>query len=112
MDLDALRFANFTTLDDAVSDWDLLVRHLVDLKKQAEDGLHKAANTADWAGMNAQVTKEFVGKTAGEFADAHTQAGTIHKILSDTRDELRQYKKAGGRHQPRAPEEPDRHQHR
>ncbi|MER5550985.1 hypothetical protein ABT001_04740 [Streptomyces sp. NPDC002793] len=93
MDLDALRFANFTTLNDAVSDWNLLVRHLVELKRQAEDGLHKAANTADWAGLNAQVTKEFVGKTAGEFGDAHTQANTIHKILSDTRDELRQYKK-------------------
>ncbi|MEV4880454.1 hypothetical protein [Streptomyces cyaneofuscatus] len=93
MDLDALRFANFATLDEAVSDWGLLVRHLVDLKKQAQDGLRKAANTADWAGMNAHVTKEFVGKTAGEFADAHTQADTIHKILSDTRDELRQYKK-------------------
>lgn len=93
MDLDALRFANFATLDEAVSDWGLLVRHLVELKRQAEDGLHKAANTADWRGMNAQVTKEFVGKTAGEFNDAHTQANTIHKILSDTRDELRQYKK-------------------
>lgn len=93
MDLDALRHANFKTLDDAVSDWDLLVRHLVDLKKQAEDGLHQAANKADWAGMNASVTKEFIGKTAGEFTDAHTQANTIHKILSDTRDELRQYKK-------------------
>ncbi|MFJ9061697.1 hypothetical protein [Streptomyces sp. NPDC102409] len=93
MDLDALRFANFATLDTAVSDWELLVRHLAELEKQAEDGLHKAANTADWTGMNAQVTKEFVGKSAGEFKDAHTQANTIHKILGDTRDELRQYKK-------------------
>ncbi|MGW0856247.1 hypothetical protein [Streptomyces sp. NPDC002690] len=93
MDLDALRFANFATLDTAVSDWDQLVRHLAELKKQAEDGLHKAANSADWAGMNATVTKEFIGKTAGEFGDAHTQATTIHNILSDTRDELRQFKK-------------------
>ncbi|MEV5613226.1 hypothetical protein [Streptomyces sp. NPDC052225] len=93
MDLDALRFANFKTLDDAVSDWSLLVGHLAELKKQADDGLHKAANTADWSGLNAQVTKEFVGKTAGEFSDAHTQANTIHRILSDTRDELKQYKK-------------------
>ncbi|MEV5159631.1 hypothetical protein [Streptomyces sp. NPDC053728] len=93
MDLDALRFANFATLDTAVSDWELLVRHLVELERGAEDGLHEAANTADWTGMNAQVTKEFVGKTAGEFKDAHTQANTIHKILADTRDELRQYKK-------------------
>ncbi|MFG2766151.1 MULTISPECIES: hypothetical protein [Streptomyces] len=93
MDLDALRFGNFATLDEAVTDWGLLVRNLAQLKKQAQDGLRKAANSADWAGLNAQVTKEFVGKTAGEFADAHTQANTIHKILTDTRDELRQYKK-------------------
>ncbi|MEV3861144.1 hypothetical protein AB0J38_43410 [Streptomyces sp. NPDC050095] len=93
MELDALRFANFKTLDDAVSDWDLLVRHLADLKKDAEDGLHQAANKANWAGVNAQVSKEFIGKTAGEFADAHTQATSIHNILSDTRDELKQYKK-------------------
>ncbi|MCX3062195.1 hypothetical protein [Streptomyces beihaiensis] len=93
MDLDALRFANFKTLDDAVSDWHLLVRHLADLKKDAEDGLHQAANKADWAGLNAQVTKEFVGKTAGEFDDAHTEARTVYNILSDTRDELKQDKK-------------------
>ncbi|MFI2353636.1 hypothetical protein ACH5AG_02915 [Streptomyces anulatus] len=93
MDLDALRFGNFATLDEAVSDWGLLVRNLAQLKKQAEDGLRKAANSADWAGLNAQVTKEFVGKTAGEFTDAHTQANTISKILTDTRDELRQHKK-------------------
>ncbi|MFC8696802.1 hypothetical protein [Streptomyces parvus] len=93
MDLDALRFGNFATLDEAVTDWGLLVRNLAQLKKQAQDGLRKAANSADWAGLNAQVTKEFVGKTAGEFTDAHTQANTIHKILADTRDELRQYKK-------------------
>lgn len=92
MDLDALRFANFKALDDAVSDWDLLVRHLSGLQKDAEDGLHKAANSANWAGVNAQVTKEFIGKTAGEFTDAHTQAKTVHSILSDTRDELKQYK--------------------
>ncbi|MEU3131432.1 hypothetical protein ABZ691_01235 [Streptomyces sp. NPDC006854] len=93
MDLDALRFGNFATLDEAATDWGLLVRNLAQLKKQAQDGLRKAANSADWTGLNAQVTKEFVGKTAGEFADAHTQANTIHKILTDTRDELRQYKK-------------------
>lgn len=93
MHLDALRFANFATLDQAVSDWDQLVRHLAEVKKQAEDGLHEAANSADWAGMNAQVTEEFIGKTAGEFGDARTQATTIHNILGDTRDELRQFKK-------------------
>ncbi|MFE5023535.1 hypothetical protein ACFRAO_09520 [Streptomyces sp. NPDC056656] len=91
MDFDALYHANFKLLDDAVEDWGLLVGNLDKLENQAEDGLHKAANKASWAGVNAQVTKEFIGKTAGEFTDAHTQAKTIHSILGDTVGELRRY---------------------
>ncbi|MDX3695342.1 hypothetical protein PV726_34395 [Streptomyces europaeiscabiei] len=91
MQLDTLLHASFTLLDDAVTDWSTLVDRLEELKKDAEDGLHQAANKANWAGMNAQVSKEFIGKTAGEFADAHTQAKTIHSILSDTRGELKGY---------------------
>jgi hypothetical protein len=91
MDLDTLRNANFKLLDDAVKDWSTLVKNLETLKKDAEDELHQAANKADWAGVNSQVTKEFIGKTAGEFNDAHTQATTIHKILDDTRSELKEY---------------------
>lgn len=64
MDLDTLRFANFSTINEAVTDWSTLVRNLEDLQKQAEQGLHQAANKANWAGVNAQVTKEFIGKTA------------------------------------------------
>ncbi|MEU5536532.1 hypothetical protein [Streptomyces sp. NPDC020362] len=89
MDFNALFHANFKLLDDAVTDWSTLVKHLDELKKDAEDGLHKAANKADWVGVNAQVSKEFIGKTAGEFTDAHTQATTIHNILLDTRNELK-----------------------
>lgn len=91
MDFNALYHANFKLLDDAVTDWSTLVKHLADLKKDAEDSLHKAANQANWAGVNAQVSKEFIGKTAGEFGDAHTQATTIYKILLDTRDELKSF---------------------
>ncbi|WP_327343277.1 hypothetical protein [Streptomyces europaeiscabiei] len=91
MQLDTLLHASFKLLDDAVTDWSTLVDRLEELKKDAEDGLHQAANKANWAGMNAQVSKEFIGKTAGEFADAHTQAKTIHSILSDTRGELKGY---------------------
>ncbi|MYX31389.1 hypothetical protein GTY75_33030 [Streptomyces sp. SID8381] len=91
MDLEALRHANFSLLDDAVTDWSTLVTHLEELKKDADDTLRKAANKADWAGVNAQVSKEFIGKTAGEFADAHTQATTIHNILRDTLGELKGY---------------------
>ncbi|MEV5429533.1 hypothetical protein [Streptomyces sp. NPDC052701] len=91
MDFDALRDADFKLLDDAVTDWSTLVRNLEDLKKDAEDHLHQAAVKAEWAGVNAKVSKEFVGKTAGEFADAHTQARSIYKILSDTAGELKKY---------------------
>ncbi|MFF7141251.1 hypothetical protein [Streptomyces nodosus] len=93
MDLNALRFANFKLLDDAVEDWALIVRNLEQLAKDAETGLHRAANKADWSGENSQVTKEFVGKAAGEFKDAHTQAETIHNILSDTAGELKDYQR-------------------
>ncbi|MGV9560454.1 DUF6571 family protein [Streptomyces sp. NPDC003522] len=92
MDLDALRKADFTLLDDAVDDWSTMVGDLETLMESAEKGLHAAANKADWAGYNATVSREFIGKTAGEFADAHSQASSIHKILADTRDELKLYK--------------------
>ncbi|WP_432139374.1 hypothetical protein [Streptomyces sp. bgisy154] len=91
MDFEALFHANFKLLDDAVTDWSTLVSNLAQLKKDAEDQLHQAANKANWAGMNHQVSKAFIGKTAGEFGDAHTQADTIHKILSDTLGELKSY---------------------
>ncbi|MEV6618048.1 DUF6571 family protein [Streptomyces sp. NPDC051051] len=92
MDLDALRTADFTLLDDAVDDWSTMVGDLETLMDSAEKGLHAAANKADWAGYNATVSREFIGKTAGEFTDAHSQASSIHKILADTRDELKLYK--------------------
>ncbi|MBV2353576.1 hypothetical protein KUM39_04250 [Streptomyces sp. J2-1] len=91
MDLDTLRFANFTLLDDAVEDWARMVRSLKELAEDAEKSLHQAAVKADWAGENSKVTGEFIGRTAGEFQDAHTQATTIHAILSDTLGELKGY---------------------
>ncbi|WP_151775551.1 DUF6571 family protein [Streptomyces abyssomicinicus] len=93
MDLSALRFANFATLDEAVEEWRLVAKNLETLAKDAEDGLRGAANKANWAGENSQVTKEFIGKTAGEFQDAHTQATTIHNILKDTTGELKSYQR-------------------
>ncbi|WP_157878051.1 hypothetical protein, partial [Streptomyces torulosus] len=62
MDLDALRTADFGLLDDAVEDWSTMVTDLAKLKEDARDGLKGAADKADWAGCNATVTKEFIGK--------------------------------------------------
>ncbi|MEU9185095.1 hypothetical protein AB0D14_11120 [Streptomyces sp. NPDC048484] len=93
MDLVSLRDANFKLLDDAVEDWTTMVGDLEDLKDSADKGLRGAANKANWAGVNATVSKEFIGKTAGEFEDAHTQAKSIRNILRDTRNELKDYQR-------------------
>ncbi|MEU8971541.1 hypothetical protein AB0D11_20110 [Streptomyces monashensis] len=42
--------------------------------------------------MNSDVSKEFIGKTAGEFEDATKEATSVHNILQDTRSELKSYK--------------------
>ncbi|MFH9814360.1 hypothetical protein [Streptomyces sp. NPDC017230] len=92
MDLDALRFGNFSKLGEAVTDWEEMAKKIAELKKDAEDNLKGRADKAKWAGVNATVSREFVAKTAAEFADAHTQADSIAKILSDTRSELIDYR--------------------
>ncbi|MEU9438779.1 hypothetical protein [Streptomyces sp. NPDC048252] len=88
MDLDALRYGDFSKLGEAVTDWEQMTKKLADLQKDAESNLKAKADTARWAGVNATVSREFITKTAAEFADAHTQADSITKILSDTRGEL------------------------
>ncbi|MET7910765.1 hypothetical protein ABZS98_21365 [Streptomyces avermitilis] len=88
MDLSALRHGNFHQLGEAITDWRNMTKHLKTLAEDADKNLKGKARKANWAGMNATVTREFIDKTAGEFYDAHTQADTVTKILSDTRGEL------------------------
>ncbi|MFJ8978446.1 hypothetical protein [Streptomyces sp. NPDC102282] len=92
MDLDSLRFANFSDLSTAITDWEQMVTKLKVLQGDAKDNLKAKSDKADWAGDNATVTRSFVSKTAGEFADAHTQAETVKKILADTLSELTSYR--------------------
>lgn len=92
MDLDALRHGNFSKLGEAITDWEQMTKKLADLQKDAENNLKAKADKAKWAGVNATVSREFITKTAAEFADAHTQANSITKILSDTRGELISYR--------------------
>ncbi|MET7622345.1 hypothetical protein [Streptomyces sp. NPDC005408] len=89
MDFEALHSANFKLLDDRVTDWTSMLTKLKELEKDAREGLRGRALKANWAGYNATVSREFIGKTAGEFADAQTQATSIRDITSDTRDELK-----------------------
>ncbi|MCP9945296.1 hypothetical protein LUX12_11700 [Streptomyces somaliensis] len=92
MNLDTLRNGDFARLDQAITAWSGVVEKLKELETHARDDMRAKADKANWAGVNATVTREFVGKTAGEFSDAHTQAKTVHDILKDTRDELHGYK--------------------
>ncbi|MCP9957025.1 DUF6571 family protein [Streptomyces sudanensis] len=89
MDFEALYSANFTQLDGTVADWSGMVRRLGQLEKDAQGGLRGKALKADWVGYNATVSRSFIEKTAGEFADARVQATSIRNILRDTRDELK-----------------------
>ncbi|NUK08042.1 hypothetical protein HRW18_08470 [Streptomyces lunaelactis] len=88
MNLEALRFGSFTQLGEAVADWTGMIAKLESLKTDADTQLKKRAEKADWAGYNAKVTREFISKTALEFADAVTQATSIRNILQDCRNEL------------------------
>jgi hypothetical protein len=92
MDLDALRYGNFSQLGEAITDWEQMTKKLADLKKDAEDNFKAKADKAQWTGVNATVSREFITKTAAEFADAHAQANTVAKILKDTRQELIDYR--------------------
>ncbi|GAA2405821.1 PPE domain-containing protein [Streptomyces glaucosporus] len=93
MKLDALRFADFSKLDTAIGDWSEMITKLQSLKEDADSRLKGKADKADWTGYNAAVTREFIAKTAHEFADAHTQATSIRNILRDARDELVDYRR-------------------
>lgn len=88
MNLNTLRFGEFGKLSTAVTDWSTLVTNLEALQREAAEGLKGFADKANWTGVNSQVTKAFITKTAGEFSDAYNQAKTIRNILQDTHDEL------------------------
>lgn len=88
MNLETLRHGNFASLDEAVRDWSRAVTQLRTLEKEARDGMRARAERADWSGANATVSRAFITKTVGEFADAATQATSIRNILRDTRGEL------------------------
>ncbi|UYQ65582.1 hypothetical protein [Streptomyces peucetius] len=92
MDLETLRHASFTQLNQAITAWKGVVDKLKTLETDARDDLKAKADRANCAGANATVSREFVTKTAGEFGDAHTEAKSIHDILRGTRDELEGYK--------------------
>lgn len=75
--------APLTKLKAAVDDWSEMAGKLEKLATDARDGMKKKADRAAWKGINAGVTKEFIGKTAKEFTDAVAEAKGVHRILNE-----------------------------
>ncbi|MEU1038046.1 hypothetical protein ACFYP4_11580 [Streptomyces sp. NPDC005551] len=89
-DLIALDLGRLST---AVTDWGTMAGNLATLQTDARDGLLKKSEAARWQGVNAAVTRDFVRKTAKEFADLHKEARSIHAVLADAHTELSQIQK-------------------
>ncbi len=70
-------------LKAAADDWSEMAGKLEKLATDAADGMKAKADGAAWEGVNAGVTKAFIGKTAKEFADAAAEAKGVQLILEE-----------------------------
>ncbi|MFL9681028.1 hypothetical protein [Streptomyces sp. KL110A] len=70
-------------LKDAADRWAEMRRKLDVLAEDAHRTMVLKSRAEDWRGLNAEVTKPFIDKTAKEFADAAKAAGGVHAILDD-----------------------------
>jgi hypothetical protein len=75
-------------LGAAVDDWKRAVDALKSLDEDARSGMKAKSDAARWAGVNADVTRGFVDRTAKEFTDLHTEANSIYQVLDDAHGEL------------------------
>ncbi|MEV7421086.1 hypothetical protein [Streptomyces sp. NPDC091212] len=70
-------------LKSAADDWSEMTTKLERLTDEARDGMKARTAKADWEGVNAAVTKPFIGKTAKEFGDAAQEAKGVGLLLDD-----------------------------
>ncbi|MEU9921793.1 hypothetical protein AB0H51_10935 [Streptomyces griseoluteus] len=70
-------------LKAAADDWSEMAGKLDKLAADAADGMKAKADKADWEGVNAGVTKAFIGKTVKEFEDAAAEAKGVKLVLED-----------------------------
>ncbi|MFF7382512.1 hypothetical protein [Streptomyces griseoluteus] len=70
-------------LKAAADDWSEMAGKLDKLAADAASGMKAKADKADWEGVNAGVTKAFIGKTVKEFEDAAAEAKGVKLILED-----------------------------
>ncbi|WP_327367691.1 hypothetical protein [Streptomyces sp. NBC_01217] len=84
--------APVTKLKTAADDWSEMVAKLDRLAEDAQDGMKAKADKAEWEGVNAGVTKGFIGKTAKEFKDAAAEAKGVKRILEDAHTAIKKAK--------------------
>ncbi|MFI7287281.1 hypothetical protein ACIBRY_11640 [Streptomyces anulatus] len=70
-------------LKAAADDWSEMATNLDKLATQASDGMKAKASKASWEGLNAGVTRDFIGKTAKEFTDAAAEAKGVKTLLEE-----------------------------
>ncbi|MFH9722407.1 hypothetical protein ACH4M4_05525 [Streptomyces sp. NPDC017254] len=70
-------------MKSAADDWSAMKGKLDKLADDARTTMAAKAKDDYWRGVNAEVTKPFVDKTAKEFDDAAKAADGIHKVLED-----------------------------
>ncbi|MGC4997557.1 hypothetical protein [Streptomyces sp. DT195] len=70
-------------LKAAADDWSEMAGKLDKLAADAAEGMKAKADKAAWEGVNAGVTKAFIGKTVKEFEDAAAEAKGVKLILED-----------------------------
>ncbi|MFE0640407.1 hypothetical protein ACFW2Y_02075 [Streptomyces sp. NPDC058877] len=70
-------------MKSAADDWSVMKGKLDVLAEDARTTMAAKAKDDYWRGVNAEVTKPFVDKTAKEFEDAAKAADGIHKVLED-----------------------------
>ena len=84
-------------LSSASTAWEQTVQKMQKVTNGGGDGasaheLQQKAQAADWKGQNATVTQAFVTKSAREFDDVLTSAGSVHSILSSAHTQFTKHK--------------------
>ncbi|MEU8619203.1 DUF6571 family protein [Streptomyces sp. NPDC048623] len=80
---DNVYHAPLDKLKAAADRWSEMKGRLDTLAEDARTTMAAKARADDWRGVNAEVTKPFIDKTAKEFEDAAKAAGGIHRVLED-----------------------------
>ncbi|MFF9321158.1 hypothetical protein ACF1BP_25065 [Streptomyces sp. NPDC014735] len=79
-------------LKTAADDWSEMATKLERLAEDARNGMKAKADKAEWEGVNAGVTRGFIGKTAKEFGDAAAEAKGVKQILEDAHTAIKKAK--------------------